>query len=149
MFGRNKKTEVAVDFTVTKNYGSFQVDEGRHLIRVKENFKSIEKQVPFSLDEITDIEIQCDDNTVSKKNLGAAFTGAALFGPAGMLLAGTHDKQYITYLGIVIKTKNLDRPIIKLPLVTAKTKKDGLVAKTCLDAAEKFVQIINILKGDN
>lgn len=149
MFGfKKEKNTEAVEFTATRNYGVFQIDESRRLIRVKEGVRGVDKYTPFSIDDIMDVEIQCDDTTVNKKNLGAAFAGGALFGVGGLLLAGTHEKQFIKYLGITIKLKDLDRPIVKLPLITTKMKQDGALAQAMLKAAEDFVQVMNILRGE-
>lgn len=148
MFGFKKKEVAAVEFTATKDGGVFQIDQGRRLVRVKEGIKGVDKYAPFSIDDIMDIEIQCDDTAVNKKNLGAAFAGGALFGVGGLLLAGTHEKQFIQYLGITIKLRDLDRPVVKLPLITMKMKKDGALAKAMLKAAEDFVQVLNILREE-
>ena len=148
MFGFKKKETAQVEFTATKDGGVFQIDQPRRLVRVKEGVRGVDKYAPFSIDDIMDIEIQCDDTVVNKKNLGAAFAGGALFGVGGLLLAGSHQKQFIQYMGITIKLRDLDRPIVKLPLITMKMKKDGGLAKAMMKAAEDFVQVLNIMREE-
>lgn len=144
MFGFKKKE--AADFEATIKQQFFQVDEGRRLICVKE-YMAPKMGKPFSLDSITDIEIKCDDTVVNKRNLGAAALGGVTLGIGGALLAGTHGKKYIDYLAIIIKTNDFNRPVITIPLI--KAKMSTTMAQSLIDKAEKTMQQINILKGDN
>ena len=58
MFGfKKEKNTEAVEFTATRNYGVFQIDESRRLIRVKEGVRGVDKYTPFSIDDIMDVEI--------------------------------------------------------------------------------------------
>ena len=103
------------------------MDENRRLIRVKEGFKLGK---PFAIDSIMDIEIKCDDTVVNKRNMGAAIAGGALLGIGGLLLAGTHNKEYISRLEVLIKTNDFNRPVIKIPFITSKMQKNSALTQT-------------------
>lgn len=146
MFGFKKKDAAEVEFEASIKNNFFQVDENRRLIRVKEGFKLGK---PFAIDSIMDIEIKCDDTVVNKRNMGAAIAGGALLGIGGLLLAGTHNKEYISRLEVLIKTNGFNRPVIKIPFITSKMQKNSALTQAVVDSCEKLVQQLNILKGDN
>lgn len=123
----NKKETMDFESTDIIYVGTIDYDSKRKLIRIKNGFK---KDI-ISTSEVEDIIITCGQNTVSKKNLGSAVAGAAVFGVAGILLAGTHEVEYISNLTITIITKNKR---IYLPLVIGKVKKGNW-----LETAQKIV----------
>lgn len=133
LFGKKEKAEVEFEATDVIFVGSIDYDANRKLIRVKNGFQ---KNI-FATADVEDIIITCGQKTVSKKNLGGAIAGAALFGTAGILLAGTHDVEYISNLTITFVTKEKR---IYLPLVIGKTKKG-----TWLETAEKIVNELNAI----
>ena len=127
LFGKKEKNEVAFDATDVIYVGTIDYDANRKLIRVKNGFK---KDIVATSD-VEDIIITCGNKTVSKKNLGGAIAGAAVFGVAGILLAGSHEVEYISNLTITIITKDKR---IYLPLVIGKTKKGNW-----METAERIV----------
>ncbi len=129
-----KKENVEFESTEVIYVGTIDYDCNRNLIRVKNGFK---KDI-ISVTDIDDIIITCGNKTVSKKNLGGAIAGAAVFGVAGLLLAGSHEVEYISNLTITIITK--DKRIC-IPLVIGKTKK-GNWMETAQRIVEKIENIM-------
>ena len=126
LFGKKESPEFEV--TEVIYVGTIEYDANRKLIRVKNGFK---KDIIATTD-INDIIITCGNKTVSKKNLGSAIAGAAVFGAAGILLAGTHEVEYISNLTITIVTAEKR---VYLPLVIGKVKKGNW-----LETAQKIVE---------
>lgn len=129
-----KKENIEFESTEVIYVGTIDYDCNRNLIRVKNGFK---KDI-ISVTDIDDIIITCGNKTVSKKNLGGAIAGAAVFGVAGLLLAGSHEVEYISNLTITIITK--DKRIC-IPLVIGKTKK-GNWMETAQRIVEKIENIM-------
>ena len=134
LFGKKEKDTVAFDATDVIYVGTIDYDANRKLIRVKNGFK---KDIVAAAD-VEDIIITCGNKTVSKKNLGSALAGAAVFGVAGILLAGSHEVEYISNLTITIITKEKR---IYLPLVIGKVKK-GNWMETAQRIVEKLEAVI-------
>jgi hypothetical protein len=124
----SKKEVIEFETTDVIYVGTIDYDANRKLIRVKNGFK---KDI-VAVADIEDIIVTCGNKTVTKKNLGGAIAGAAVFGVAGLLLAGSHQVEYISNLTITIVTKNKR---IYLPLVIGKEKKGRW-----LEIAQKIVE---------
>lgn len=126
LFSKKEKVEFKATEVISVAAG-VEYDANNRLLQVKNGFKKdyIKPQ------DIEDIIITCGTKTVSKKNLGSALAGAAVFGAAGLLLAGSHDVEYISNLNITIITAS-GRVVI--PLVIGKVK-----AGNWLETAEKIV----------
>ena len=134
LFSKKEKESILFETTDIIYVGHIDYDSNRKLIRVKNGFK---KDIVSTFD-VEDIVITCGNKTVSKKNLGGAIAGAAVFGVAGILLAGSHEVEYISNLTITIITNNKK---IYLPLVIGKTKK-GNWMETAQRIVEKLETII-------
>ena len=126
LFSKKEKVEFKATEVISVAAG-VAYDANNNILQVKNGFKKdyIKPQ------DIEDIIITCGTKTVSKKNLGSALAGAAVFGAAGLLLAGSHDVEYISNLNITIITTS-GRVVI--PLVIGKVK-----AGNWLETAEKIV----------
>ena len=135
LFGKKPAEAVQFDATEIIYVGTIEYDANRKLIRIKNGFK---KDI-ISASDVEDIIITCGNKTVSKKNLGGALIGGALFGTAGILLAGSHEVEYISNLTITVVTKDKR---IYLPLVIGKTKKG-----TWLETAQKIVERLENVIG--
>ena len=131
----SKKESVEFEGTDVIFPGTIDYDANRKLIRVKNGFK---KDI-VSTSDVKDIIITCGNKKVSKKNIGGSIAGAAIFGVAGLLLAGTHEVEYISNLTITIITKDKR---IYLPLVVGKTKK-GNWLETAQRIVEKLEAVID------
>lgn len=131
----SKKESVEFEATDVIFVGTIDYDANRKLIRVKNGFK---KDI-ISTSDVKDIIITCGNKTVSKKNIGGSIAGVAVFGAAGLLLAGTHEVEYISNLTITIITKDKR---IYLPLVVGKTKK-GNWLETAQRIVEKLEAVID------
>ena len=118
LFGKKESPEFEV--TEVIYVGTIEYDANRKLIRVKNGFK---KDIIATTD-INDIIITCGNKTVSKKNLGSAIAGAAVF--------GAHEVEYISNLTITIVTAEKR---VYLPLVIGKVKKGNW-----LETAQKIVE---------
>ena len=129
----SKKEKINFNATEIIYLDIIQYDKNCNLLMVKNGF-SKQYIVP---QDIEDIIITCGQKTISKKNLGSALAGAAVFGAAGILLAGSYEVEYIGNLNITIITSN-KRVII--PLVIGKVKKGNW-----LETAEKIVSSIENL----
>ena len=129
LFSKKEKVEFKATEVISVAAG-VEYDANNNLLQVKNGFKKeyIKPQ------DIEDIIVTCGQKTVSKKNLGSALAGAAIFGAAGLLLAGSHDVEYISNLSITIITTS-GRVVI--PLVIGKVKKGNW-----LETAEKIVSRI-------
>ncbi len=129
LFSKKEKVEFKATEVISVAAG-VEYDANNNLLQVKNGFKKeyIKPQ------DIEDIIVICGQKTVSKKNLGSALAGAAIFGAAGLLLAGSHDVEYISNLSITIITAS-GRVVI--PLVIGKVKKGNW-----LETAEKIVSRI-------
>ncbi len=129
LFSKKEKVEFKATEVISVAAG-VEYDANNNLLQVKNGFKKeyIKPQ------NIEDIIVTCGQKTVSKKNLGSALAGAAIFGAAGLLLAGSHDVEYISNLSITIITTS-GRVVI--PLVIGKVKKGNW-----LETAEKIVSRI-------
>lgn len=124
----NKKEKVEFEATDIIYVGTIDYDANRKLIRIKNGFQ---KNIVAAAD-VEDIIVTCGNKTVTKKNVGGAIAGAAVFGVAGLLLAGSHQVEYISNLTITIVTKDKR---IYLPLVIGKEKKGRW-----LEIAQKIVE---------
>ena len=133
----NKKEKVNFKATEVIYVGTVEYDANSNLLMIKNGFK----KDYINPGEIQDIIVTCGQKTVSKKNLGSALAGAAVFGVAGLLLAGSHDVEYISNLSITIITAN-GRHII--PLTIGKVKKGNW-----LEVAEKIVARIEGVQNAN
>lgn len=129
IFNKKEKVEFKATEVISVAAG-VEYDAIHNLLLVKNGFK----KDYINPSDIEDIIITCGTKTVSKKNLGSALAGAAIFGAAGLLLAGSHDVEYISNLNITIIT-NSNRVVI--PLVIGKVKKGNW-----LEVAEKIVSRI-------
>lgn len=117
--------------------GTLFYDEGRKQLLLKSGLK----QHYMMVAEIDDILITCGQQKVSKKNLGSALAGAAVFGIGGILLAGSHEVEYISNLTITFVLKDGKRVV--LPLTIGKTK-----AGNWLQTAEKIVGRVEALMNE-
>ena len=134
LFDKKTKETTPFDATETIYVGTIDYDATRKLIRVKNGFK---KDIVATAD-VEDIIITCGNKTVSKKNLGGAIAGAAVFGVAGILLAGSHEVEYISNLTITIIAKDKR---IYIPLVIGKVKK-GNWMETAQRIVERLENVI-------
>ena len=134
----SKKEKVEFKATEVIYVGTVEYDGKRNLLQIKNGFK----KDYINPQDIEDIIITCGNKTVSKKNLGSALVGAAIFGAAGLLLAGSHDVEYISNLSITIITNN-GRVVI--PLVIGKVKRGNWleVAEKIVSKIEKLAETIN------
>lgn len=129
----SKKEKVEFKATEAIYVGTVEYDEIHNLLLIKNGFK----KDYIKPEEIKDIIVTCGQKTVSKKNLGSALAGAAVFGVGGLLLAGSHEVEYISNLNITIITN--DKRVI-IPLVIGKVKKGNW-----LNTAEKIVSRLEAL----
>lgn len=131
----SKKEVIEFETTDVIYVGTIDYDANRQLIRVKNGFK---KDI-VAVADVEDIIVTCGNKTVSKKNISGAIAGAAVFGVAGLLLAGSHQVEYISNLTITIVTKDKR---IYLPLVVGKTQK-GRWLETAQKIVEKLETIVD------
>ena len=144
----NKKENISYEFDVTREAypGFIELDEDRGLMRVKEiPWWKMDKQEPFAIADIKDYEISCNNTTVTKKNLRSSLAGAALFGPAGLLLGSSRNEEYITKMEVVIKLKDTKRPIVRLPILVAKVKVDSIGGRAAQLAAENILAALGAI----
>lgn len=130
-----KKDSVEFEATKIIYVGTIECDENRQLLLVKNGFN----KTYIKTSEIQDIIITCGQKSVSKKNIGGALAGAAVFGIAGVLLAGSTHIDYISNLTITIITTEKR---VCIPLVIGKVK-----AGNWLQRAERIVADIEGLMG--
>lgn len=123
----NKKEKVNFKATEVIYTGTVEYDANSNLLMIKNGFK----KEYINPEEIEDIIVTCGQKTVSKKNLGSALAGAAVFGAAGLLLAGSHEVEYISNLAITVITAN---GRLFIPLTIGKVKRGNW-----LEVAEKIV----------
>lgn len=134
----NKKKEVAFEATKAFMVDMLQYDEKRKLIKIKG-----EKQ-PIAIEDITGYSLTFGNKTYTKANLGRAFIGGAAFGLAGIILAGTHQEEYVSNIKLTIIACGKPHFIL---LTLGKVKMNA--AKGILDRAEAMVRFLDEVCNEN
>ena len=130
LFSKKEK----VEFEATTSFGRWlQYDENRNLIKITEGIKKI-----IPVEDIQLYQVKCGTKTYNKANLGKAAVGGALFGVAGVVLAGTHEEEYISNLNILIKAND---KFYSIPMIIGKMKKSS--AKGVIEQADKIVEFLD------
>lgn len=134
-----KKNNESADFNATKNFmsGMLLVDEERKLIKVKGN----KDLIPFAA--VQTYSLSFGNKTYNRANLGKAIVGGAVFGLAGVVLAGTHTDEYISNIKIMIKANN---KYYYLPLTIGKIKASA--AKGILNSAEGIIAFLDSISNE-
>lgn len=131
LFNKKKKKQ---EFEATKSFmvNELQYDENRKLIKVKTS----KDLIPVTA--IKGYSLTFGNKTYTKVDLGRAIVGGAAFGLIGVVLAGTHQEEYISNITVRIKT---DDKLYVLPLTIGKVKYN--MAKGILQKAEEMIEFLN------
>ncbi len=109
--------------------------------------KKIDNSYVFDYNEIIGYELIDDSGSVMKGGLGKAIVGGALLGPVGAIAGGTSKKisQVCTRLELVITTKNVDYPTVKIYYLSGETSKTSITYINCIDNAQKIISKVNMI----
>lgn len=133
MFGFKKKEKAGEEFNATVSFSNYlQYDEVRNTIKV------MGKGAPIPVESIQLYNLKYGNKTYNKTNVGKAALGGALFGVAGVLLAGTHEEDYLSNLTIEIKAND---KFYYIPMIIGKMKMK--TAKGVLTYAEKIINFLD------
>lgn len=131
MFGFKKKDKV--EFEATRTFGSyFQYDANRQAVKIM----ATKKIIPVS--SIETYQLNYGNKVYTKKNLGSAVVGTAMFGVVGAILAGTHSEEYISNLNILIRA---DGKFYSIPMIIGKIKMSS--AKGTLRIADEIIEFLD------
>ena len=135
LFGFGKKE--AIEFDATKSFGTYlQYDENRQLIKVM----NVKQPIPVA--DIQLYRLKYGNKVYDKANIGKAAIGGALFGVAGVILAGTHQEEYISNLTVEIKAND---KFYYIPMIIGKMKVSS--AKNIFASAEKIIAFLEEITG--
>ena len=130
MFGFFKKKE-NVEFEATQKITHYlEYDANRELVRFNKNV--------FSKNDIQLYRLKFGSKVYNKVNLGRAAIGGAAFGLAGIILAGTHQEEYVSNITLEIKVND---KFYFCPLTIGKMKASS--ARGILDVAEKAIAFLD------
>ena len=114
--------------------GDFQYDEKHNLIKIKIGFKV--NIIP--VENIQTYSLSFGNKTYNKSNLGKALVGGAVFGLAGIILAGTHTEEYVSNIKIMIKAND---KFYFLIMTIGKVKVNAV--RNILNEAEKIIRLLD------
>lgn len=136
-----KKEDEYPQFVATFECGNVLFDDNHQLL--KANFKplGIKPNDYIKYEEIMDIDVVEDSNSIKKSGAGGAIGGALLFGPAGAIIGGLgtrgKKKKDVTeklLINIVLK----DGRVKTLYILNSKTKHSSFIYKT---AYQTFISV--------
>ena len=99
----------------------------------------------YLFSDLLNFELVEDGTTLSKGGFGSAVAGGALLGAAGMITGGILGKKNKDIINSMYITLSLNDPLIsfrKISFISSKTKKNGLIYKSCKTDAENTVSLL-------
>lgn len=133
----SKKEKVEFEATQVIAVGWMEYDENRKLVKIINGMSK--KYIP--VDKITDYSVKYGEKTYTKANLGKAVVGGAMFGVAGVILAGTHQEDYVKNITLCIRVDDPKQPFVFLPLTIGKMKMSA--AKGIIKSADKMIAFLD------
>lgn len=99
--------------------------------------------------DILEYELLEDGDTVTKGGLGRAIVGGALIGGVGAIVGGVTgkrtNKKVVSILSIKITTKDMNKPVVYIDLISKRTKSNSLAYHNAYVNAQKILSILAIL----
>ena len=131
-------------FTPTKKVGDFlQIDQPNKKIKLHRDMSIL------NYEDLTDVELLEDGNTISKKGIGRAVAGGVLLGGVGALVGAatgsSKGKSTSTMLSIKITTNDINNPTRYINFISTETKKSGFIYKTAYASAQECISILNLI----
>lgn len=100
----------------------------------------------FSFDDIVNYELIEDGASVTKGGLGSAAVGGLLFGSVGAIVGGGLGKKQhdlIQKMSIRISTRVPLMSYIEIPILTAETKRNGMLYRSCKETAMRILSLLD------
>lgn len=139
------------NFNVThkiENYIWFDDNHKWFVVLTEQFSKKIDKNsYVFKYDEIIDVDVLEDGTSITKGGLGEAIIGGALFGLAGTIVGATckETKKICNQLKIKITTRNHDRQVVYIDLISTEIEKDSALYKSILKVEQNILSKFKII----
>ncbi len=154
IFDRNKitvdqfRTAVQEKEKSDQRLAQFQASDqvGKHFaIDTTHNWFLVSSDICLPFDAIVDYDVVENGNTVNKKGLGTAVVGGVLFGGAGALIGhsmGKKQMQEITDMYIKISTQITGYSVVRIKLISGRTKSNSFTYKAATKLAEEIMSLL-------
>lgn len=150
LFSKKEKIDLHPEFSVTFSAGDIVLfDDNNRLVKTSFSQFSSKPKEYIKYDDILDLNVVDDNNIIKKSGVGAATTGALLFGPMGLIAGGVtrgKKKKEVTeklHLNLILK----DGTVKTIYFINSKTKHNSFIYKAIypafLSAGSKFEDILN------
>lgn len=142
-------------FQITKEVGGWlKIDENKHEWYIPDGFAGRAKNPRIhSYDDVLDFELLEDGGSIAKGGLGRAVAGGLLFGGVGAIVGGStgkkKSKSTCTSLKIKITLNDMATPTEYINMITAETKKSGILYQTCEKQAQEILSIFQVMCENN
>ena len=107
----------------------------------------------YDYDDILEYELLEDGDTVTKGGLGRAIVGGALIGGVGAIVGGVTgkrtSKKVVSILSIKITTKDMNKPVVYIDLISKRTKSNSLAYHNAYLNAQKILSILAIITSED
>ncbi|WP_453992181.1 SHOCT domain-containing protein [Bacillus nitroreducens] len=141
-------------FTPTKKIGSlveFDDNQKKWLV-LSPVLGKRDKSIVYNYSDIIDFELLEDDESIASGGLGRALVGGALFGGAGAIVGGVTGKKktkgICTSLKIKVTVRDMNNPVVYIPFLNSKTKKDGWIYKSVFKLAHECLSTFQLICDD-
>lgn len=141
-----RKKKIIENFKPTKEIGNYiRFDDVTRTFIIG----SKKKGSLYRYEDIVDYELLEDGETVTKGGLGRAVAGGILFGGVGAIVGGVtghrKTKEICDSMKIKITLKDSIRPVEYIDLISSRTKKNGIIYKTCYNTAQEILSCLEII----
>lgn len=144
------KTSKIRVFNIYGNKQQFRVDLEHKQVAICNIFPSQNIDI-INFSDILECEIIEDSNTIMKGGVGRAVVGGALAGGVGAIVgANTRASKNVTNsLQVRIITKNINRSLYTINLITTEIKKDSTEYKSAMNFANNVYAMITAIINGN
>lgn len=142
------------EFKTTKKVGVYLfIDSEKKQFIFPGAFGSIKNSIVHSFDDVVEVEILEDGDSITKGNgLGRAVVGGLVFGVAGALIGGVtgskKTKSLVNSLRVKVTLNNIINPVKYIDLISTKTKSDSFAYKSANNIAQEILSLLTIVKSD-
>ena len=143
-------------FTPTKKVGNYLwIDETHKQWAIPTGIitPKINNSTIYDYSDITSFELIEDGESITKGGLGRALAGGLVFGGAGAVVGGItggkKTKSLCSKMQIVISLNNMKNPVTYINLISAETKKDGMIYKSACTFAQEILSVLQLICNSN
>lgn len=153
----NKKNENNIkleEFKASKKVGLYLfIDSEKKQFIFPGNFGSIKNSIVHSFEDVLEVEILEDGDSITKSNgVGRAVVGGLVFGVAGALIGGVTGKKktktLVNSLKVKVTLNDIINPVKYIDLIVTKTKSDSFSYKSANSTAQEILSLLTIVKSD-